>query len=224
MTIIFKWMNSPFVIGALLIFFSGLDLVLLGREFDLSKSDWASWVQAVGAVGAILITFSLARSQHRHERKLDEERQRDERNVQLDAQLLGRTVAVQNAVQIASFSLHAALGLVHAVRDEEPIWEHAQHTVQLEKLRTVLDSMISPSTEHLVVLSALNVALVITQTLADMSSVGGSMTEDLLKRSEDRINEAYDMLGRLIGLQGKLVDTCRSRGIPLEISDFTPRP
>ena len=30
-----------------------LDLILLGIHFELSKSDWAGWVQAVGSMGAI---------------------------------------------------------------------------------------------------------------------------------------------------------------------------
>jgi hypothetical protein len=38
-------------------------LVPLGIHFELTKSDWASWVQAIGSIGAIIGTFAVAKFQ-----------------------------------------------------------------------------------------------------------------------------------------------------------------
>ncbi len=40
-------------------------LVAIGLKSDLSKSDWASWVQAIGSIGAILAAFGIANAQTR---------------------------------------------------------------------------------------------------------------------------------------------------------------
>lgn len=37
--------------------FSILNLIIIGMANDLSKSDWASWVQAIGSIGAIIGTW-----------------------------------------------------------------------------------------------------------------------------------------------------------------------
>jgi len=58
-----KWANSPFVIMPLLVLFSVFDLILLGKSFQLSKSDWAGWVQAVGSIGAIVMGWAVVRHQ-----------------------------------------------------------------------------------------------------------------------------------------------------------------
>lgn len=63
MTTFLKWHNSPLVILVLLCTGAIVDLVLVGREFDLSKSDWASWVQAIGSIAAILFAYVLGEKQ-----------------------------------------------------------------------------------------------------------------------------------------------------------------
>lgn len=47
----------------LLAVFSMASLVVTGLNNGLSKSDWASWVQAVGSIGAIVGTWAIARHQ-----------------------------------------------------------------------------------------------------------------------------------------------------------------
>lgn len=42
---------------------SAAALVLLGRSFDLSKSDWAAWVQAVGSIAAIAGAYFIGERQ-----------------------------------------------------------------------------------------------------------------------------------------------------------------
>lgn len=54
MTTILKWLNSPPVLAILVGVGVLLDVVLLGRAYDLTRSDWAGWVQAIGSIGAII--------------------------------------------------------------------------------------------------------------------------------------------------------------------------
>jgi hypothetical protein len=68
---IIKWLNSPFVLACLLLVGMVTDLVLLGRANDLSKSDWASWVQAVGSIAAILVSVGITNHQIRKQREAD---------------------------------------------------------------------------------------------------------------------------------------------------------
>lgn len=57
-------------------------LIRLGRTYDLTKSDWSGWVQAVGSIGAILAGFivvdqqikSAARLARRERREADDDR------------------------------------------------------------------------------------------------------------------------------------------------------
>jgi hypothetical protein len=65
MTTVIRWLNSPAVLAFLLIVGSITDLVLIGRANNLSKSDWASWVQAVGSLVAIGIAIYAGERQHR---------------------------------------------------------------------------------------------------------------------------------------------------------------
>jgi hypothetical protein len=46
-----------------------VDLIILGVKVDLTKSDWASWVQAVGSVMAICVALFLAGAQQRKARQ-----------------------------------------------------------------------------------------------------------------------------------------------------------
>lgn len=40
-----------------------IGLVLLGRAYELTRSDWSGWVQAVGSIGAIAVGFSASAHQ-----------------------------------------------------------------------------------------------------------------------------------------------------------------
>lgn len=63
MTTFFIRLNSPPVLFFLVALFGLSDLVLLGRSYDLSKSDWSGWVQAIGALLAILASGLIASAQ-----------------------------------------------------------------------------------------------------------------------------------------------------------------
>lgn len=69
MKTIVKWLNNPVVITVLLVTGTVSDLVLVGRAYDLSKSDWASWVQAVGSIVAICASFYFFARQRKVEQK-----------------------------------------------------------------------------------------------------------------------------------------------------------
>lgn len=187
----------------------------------MTPSDWAAWVQAVGSIAAIIGSFRIARRQHEHERAADRERRRDEMQGALDEQLRARTLAVRNVVQVATHALDTVrLGVAH-VRASQGRWEADAFLLKADQLRQVLDSLITPATEHLAVVSALQISQIVVLTHADMKNTGGAMTQQLVSRSDDRIVEGYRTLENLIQLQARLVAMCRSRGIPLEIEDFS---
>lgn len=62
---IFRQLNSPFVIVTLLTSGIIIDLILIGRNFDLSKSDWGTWVGSLGTVLTLLGTIWLATNAER---------------------------------------------------------------------------------------------------------------------------------------------------------------
>lgn len=219
---IWKWLTHEYVLFFVALILS-IKLVFLGRSLGLNKSDWPAWVQAVGSVMAIVVAIIIAQEQHARDRKLDEQRRKEEQDGELDRQLLARALAVSNVVQVASHSLHAALTLVTRCKEDAAHWEREPYLNKMSQLAAVLNSLITPMTEHLAVLSALEISEILEQTRSDMSNLGGAMGPELLARSEKRINEGYDFLARLIGLKGRLDDMCRARGLPLEIEDFTPR-
>lgn len=71
MTTVFKWLDNRYLIGWSLAFWATVDLVLVGIECDLSKSDWGTWVGSVGTVGTLIGTIYIAQTGSR-------ERQRSE--------------------------------------------------------------------------------------------------------------------------------------------------
>jgi len=73
---ILKWLNSRFALYAQIVFWSGVNLILIGLACDLSKSDWASWIGAIGTVGALLGTLWIASSQARGTAKAERTRAR----------------------------------------------------------------------------------------------------------------------------------------------------
>jgi hypothetical protein len=74
MTTITKWLNNPYVLGFLLVAGAIADLVLWGFAADLNKSEWASWVQGIGTIGAIAAAFLVANFQLKQAKRLEEAR------------------------------------------------------------------------------------------------------------------------------------------------------
>ena len=47
-----------------------VDLVILGRAYDLNKSDWSGWVQAIGSVSALGVAIYVMSRQNAHAARL----------------------------------------------------------------------------------------------------------------------------------------------------------
>jgi len=56
-----RWLLRASVVVAAVLFLTGL--VRLGLKFDLGKSDWAAWVQAVGSIAAIAGAWLIGKHQ-----------------------------------------------------------------------------------------------------------------------------------------------------------------
>jgi hypothetical protein len=65
MTTILMRLNNPYVIGALLLSGMITDLVLVGQAYDLSKSDWGTWVGSIGTVATLAGTVWIANTAER---------------------------------------------------------------------------------------------------------------------------------------------------------------
>ena len=188
----------------------------------MTPQDWAAWVQAVGSIVAIYGSFRIASRQHKQERAADRIRRDEEKQDDLDSVVQARTLAIRNVVQVATHALQTAEIAIGHCRAPQAKWEAEPFLSKMDQLRMVLDSLITPTTEHLAVLSALQISQMLVLTSSDMRNLGGAMNAQLLERSTKRIEEGYVFLGRLIELQRKLDDLCRERGIPLAIEDLTP--
>lgn len=73
-------MKYPYLTVAFFVFFGIIDIAILGNHYELTKSDWSGWVQAIGSIAAIIGAFWIAKNQHANERKLEKDKRRaDER-------------------------------------------------------------------------------------------------------------------------------------------------
>lgn len=61
--------NNHYVTGVLIILFFCINLIYLGLEFGLTKSDWSGWVQAVGALIGIAVAIAVPMHQREVERR-----------------------------------------------------------------------------------------------------------------------------------------------------------
>lgn len=215
-----RWISWPYLQATLIIFFGTIDLLLLGMLAELGKSDWASWVQAIGSIGAIGGAFAIARSQHDKERQLDKAREAAERRKTLDTELLARTLAIKNMVQVCTFATDAARDMTAVYTGGQPIWKGDQYSAQIDRARSILDAMIAPQTDHLAVIAALSISALVGGIQSNLKNAGGSMAHTLLDESVVKVLEAYRFLDNLLKLQAKLLDICTARGLPLESIDF----
>ncbi|MDO8065590.1 hypothetical protein [Janthinobacterium sp. SUN206] len=63
-------MKYPYLTVALLVIFGVIDIIILGNNFDLTKSDWSGWVQAIGSIAALGVAIFVMSRQNRHAAKL----------------------------------------------------------------------------------------------------------------------------------------------------------
>jgi hypothetical protein len=190
----------------------------------LDASAWASWVQAVGSIAAILGAYHLAQNQHRHDREIELAHRQQQTDDELDAQMKARLSVVRNLVHVAGHSLGTARTAVMLAENRGVTWELDSHLAKLDQLRTILDSLIAPTTENLAVISALEISEVLALTYADLHNLGGAAAEHLVERSKKRVSDGYEFLSKVVNLQFRLQEQCRSRGIKLEIVDVRPPP
>jgi len=190
------------------------------HEKGFGSSDAAGWVQSIGVIAAIVGAFQIAQMQHAKERMLDEARRKSEIKDREDADIFARTLAAKNMVQVATQAVGVLAHVVLVARDPTTIYEIGDHRDRLLQLRVMIDGLISASTDHIAVVSALNLSRLMTQTLSDISQIGGTMTELLLSRCQARSLEATDLVSRLCELQTRLVELCQKRGISLDSRDF----
>jgi hypothetical protein len=194
--------------------------IAVGRFYNLNKSDWAGWVQAVGSIVAIAGAFLISHLQYKKELQREEVRRQEARRDDLDVKLLARTYAARNLVQVSSHALDSALKLVTVYKEGWTPWEAEKNAVRVEHLRAILDRLVVATADPISVLAALGISQVLSQTQTDMNNTGGGMTVELIERSTKRVNDGFDLLNRLLGIERKLTDMCTARQLPLEADDL----
>lgn len=65
MTTFFKWLRNRYIRRSALFSVSTAYLISLGQLYDLSRSDWATWVGALGTVLALGVAIYVGERQHR---------------------------------------------------------------------------------------------------------------------------------------------------------------
>jgi hypothetical protein len=95
-------MKNPYLIGGLILIFGVIDLVILGRAFDLGKADWAAWVQAVGSIGAILAAVWVSYNQHEKQREIAKQRETEE--------VLGMLYSLRSEIETSIQSIESDIG------------------------------------------------------------------------------------------------------------------
>lgn len=192
----------------------------IGQYYNPKQEAWAAWVQAVGSIAAILGSFMILRIQHQTERANDRARRDEQEGDAKDGALAARATAVRNILQITSYSLQSAGTLVRLLREGAPQWEAEKYMSQIFQLRAVLDSIIKSDTDHIAMISALDISMILTELHNDIRHIGGSTTGQILDRCQARIDTGVEFLDRLINLKDELITLCQQRNIPLEIADF----
>jgi hypothetical protein len=88
-------------------FFLGVDMVLFGLHCDLTKSDWAAWVQAIGSIVTIVVAWAIVQHQLSHgERSRDvESRRADKTHAEIGLRLSKDVYGIVMNVH-SKFDLH----------------------------------------------------------------------------------------------------------------------
>ena len=216
----FRWLISTPVIAASLAIFLLLGLVLLGRSYNLSKSDWSGWVQAIGSILAIAGAILIARNQHDKAQALAMAKATADARIARDKELIARTLTARNIVQVGTHALNSLKSLADARQDEGASWQVEMHAVRLDQLRSILDGFVAPGAEHVAAVAALHISDALTLNIFDARNMGGAVSEEILIRSTKRLQEAQQCLDRLISHQCKLIDICNARHLPLDRDDL----
>jgi hypothetical protein len=151
-------------------------VVYLGMQWDLSKSDWAAWVQAVGSVGAIFVALWVVRVQHARDALLRSESERRTRRSQLVV-LRWTFLTVAESCDVIAKQVH----------DAHIVWQ-LQAQVVRERRRWLTSVAATDYPDASLLLRARELAHLLQMTEAVV---------DALKqpRSEDTRNHVAGMLG-----------------------------
>jgi hypothetical protein len=183
--------------------------IAAGLYYDWNKSEWASWVQAIGSIAALLITGFLFLIQRR-----------SEMTRALDADLFSRTLAAKN---IASIAYQAVSVMDHAANEHETDTEHGvfeESAARMDHIRAILDNFVTPQTDHIASVAALQLGLFLTQASADFRNHNDAVLDHIISRSRRRVQDAERFRDRLIGHQNQLIEKCERRGIRISSQDF----
>lgn len=99
-------MKYPYLTVALLVIFGIIDIGILGNHYELTKSDWSGWVQAIGSVAALGVAIFVMSRQNEHSARLI--LQADQMN------LRRRAEAISVLMENAHWQIKHCLGKVQA--------------------------------------------------------------------------------------------------------------
>lgn len=133
MTRIIAWLNNPIFLAFLLAVGLTVDLVLIGRYYCLNASEWASWVQAIGSIAAILGSVWVAVHSTNSSNKAREE---DEREASVSHVIFTRALFRQAA---------NSASLIKACAENADLQKMKQEAAQLLDIANTLKPLISQS-------------------------------------------------------------------------------
>lgn len=171
----------------------------------LESSDAAGWMQAIGALAAIAGAFRIMQIQNTSERLRETERRAREGRAIEDEELAARLLAVRNTVQVATHALYVMRNSVDNARYPARTYVTDRYGARMGPVSKILDGFITPKSQHIAVIAALNISLAIAAVQENLARTGGSLTEELFGKCEEKIAEAELMLADLIELQGQLL-------------------
>jgi hypothetical protein len=168
-----------------------VSLVLLGRQYDLNKSDWASWIQGVGSIAAILGSFALAR----HEAKTSDEARR------LD-NMWREYEFTQTAVELATDVERSLVDIVTKMNDRQVVGR----TIGPERLLQVqraLDTFSQKDLSPLVLRRMLILQREVAYSLTAVREVGR------MPVSEPRLQNAVTRLEAISACRDQILEQAR---------------
>lgn len=171
----------------------------------LDSSAWASWVQAVGSVAAIMASFFLFSRQREHE-------QQEGR----DNELARRTRAVAAIQDVAYWALEAMEECIEHKKGMRGIRPESDLFQRLDELRELLNRFVDPAADRVIVIAAMSIGDALLKTKNDLPYPFMDRDDDGIARMTARNGEVRLMHERLIGMQQALQQKCVARGIELE--------
>jgi hypothetical protein len=180
-----KWLvsyiSAVLVIGA---------VVIVQNVWDLSKSDWAAWAQAVGATIGIGIAIWIPRNQRQYEAdKLRE------------AVLHEKARVVTNAHEIAKDALMALEGASTYMANYNPELEFSHTTDRLDIAQAMLKDVMNTEIMPVVLRRILRISRQVTLTIRDVRLRHGNedaTVGDVMKRNMTvRMERATESLNQI---------------------------